>query len=67
MKFEHQVGAITPTIDPGGLYAWSASWLARARKADREGKELIVVEVVKGRGLTEPDNDTDLYQALDSG
>ena len=44
---KYWAGFITPAIIEANAYTWAAHWLNKSRKAEREGKELIIFEVPK--------------------
>jgi hypothetical protein len=70
MDLKNVVGVLSPYFT-GTIDACGALWLHRARKAEREGKELVVLEVLKNE-LIEPlkldfELDIELYIKLDVG
>ena len=53
MKIKYWAGTITPgIIKSTSVYSWGLAWLTRAQKAEREGNELIVLEVPKNEATS---------------
>jgi len=71
MISKYRVGTITPEIIQGNPYTWAVHWLHKAQKAEREGNELVILEVSKNEliELLKLDFDFGLeqYLNLDTG
>lgn len=48
MNVKYWAGTITPEIiQSTSVHTWGLAWLLKAQKAEREGNELVVLEVPK--------------------
>lgn len=71
MVSKYWAGAITPAIIKStSVYSWGLAWLTRAQKAEKEGNELIVLEVPKNEvtSCVEPiEQSLEMFLRLDVG
>jgi hypothetical protein len=69
---KYWAGNITPEIiQTASVHTWGLSWLLRAQKAEKEGKELVILEVPKNELIEllklDLDFGLDTYLRLDVG